>query len=101
MEIMPPEVWLIPVICGAGNTLIRKARVALRFGVPLSVTRTVIMLVLPPCAPDGVQLNRPVNGLIIAPDGEGLSRLNVSVSGGKSGSEADAVKLRVCPGETV
>src|SRR5713101_6380441 len=98
MEIMPPDVWLMPVIRGAGNTAIWNVRVALRFGVPPSVTRTVAALVLPACAADGVQLNWPVNGLIVAPGGALLSRLKVSVSGGKSGSEADAVKLRVCPG---
>src|SRR6266705_3900596 len=98
MDIMPPDVWVIPLICGAGSTVIWNVRVALRFGVPPSVTRTVAVLVLPACAADGVQLNRPVNGLIIAPGGEPLSRLKVSVSAGKSASEADAVKLRVCPG---
>src|SRR2546425_8954891 len=92
MDIMPPDVWLIPLICGAGSTVIWKVRVALKLGVPPSVTRTVAMLVLPACAADGVQLNWPVNGLIVAPGGEPLSRLKVSVSGGKSGSAADAVK---------
>src|SRR5260370_1244052 len=59
MDIMPPDVWVIPLICGAGSTVIWNVRVALKFGVPPSVTRTVAVLVLPACAADGVQLNRP------------------------------------------
>src|SRR5260370_39730801 len=98
MSIMPPAVCVIPLICGAGRSVIGNVRVALKFGVPPSVTRTVAVLVLAACAADGVQLNRPVNGLIIAPGGEPLSRLKVSVSAGRSASEAGAGKLRGCPG---
>src|SRR5262245_14810627 len=43
-------------------TVTVKLLVSLRLGTPLSVTRTVIVLVLGPCASLGVQLNRPVLG---------------------------------------
>jgi len=45
---------------GAGNTRILKLRVALRLGVPLSLTRTVAGLVLGAGTVKGVQLKRPV-----------------------------------------
>src|SRR5437867_1236865 len=57
----------------------------------LSIT-TVIVLPVLPCAPVGVQLNTPVEGLMLAPAGAPSSE-NVSVLGGMSESVAAAVKL--------
>src|SRR5205823_5317896 len=52
-------------------------------GVPLSVTRTVSMLVEGPCASVGVQVNAPLAELIAAPAGAPGSRLKCSVFAGK------------------
>src|SRR5262245_1247749 len=68
-------------------TITVKVRVSLSGGTPSSVTCTVNVLVLGPCASVGVQVNRPVVGLMLAPAG-GETRLNVSVLAGMSGSLA-------------
>src|SRR6266851_1659133 len=96
-EMPPAGARLMLVSRGAGSTMILKLRVALRLGVPLSLTRTVARLVLGAGTAIGVQLNSPVAGLIAAPAGKALSRLKVSISGGASGSEATIVKVSVCP----
>src|SRR5262245_14956490 len=44
-----------------------KLFVSLNGGEPVSVTRTVIVLVLGPCASLGVHVNRPVLGWMLAP----------------------------------
>src|SRR5207253_2550764 len=72
------------------RTVTVKLFVALRFGVPLSVTTTVIVFVLGPCASFGVQLIAPLLPLIVIPVG-GPTRLNVSVLVGTSASVALAV----------
>src|SRR5262245_33943714 len=66
-------------------TATEKAVWSLRAGEPLSVTRIMIRLVLGACAAVGVQVNRPVLGLMLAPAGP-VTKLNVSVSRGESGS---------------
>src|ERR1051326_1956241 len=66
-----------------------KLLVSLLGGEPLSVTRTVIVFVLGPCASSGVQLIAPLAGLMVSPLG-GETRLNVSVLVGRSGSVAEA-----------
>ena len=58
----------------------------------MSVTLTVKILVLGPCASAGVQEKTPLAGLIVAPGG-GLTRLKLSVLAGTSESLALAVKL--------
>ena len=65
------------------------AFVALRVGEPLSVTTTVIVLVLGPWASVGVQVIRPLAGLMVMPIG-GERRLKVRMLGGRSGSVAEA-----------
>src|ERR1043166_7728080 len=67
-------------------------RVALRLGVPLSVTRTVTMFVL---GSDGVHVNKPLLASMAAPAGAPASRVNVNVCGGWSVSVALIAKLRV------
>src|SRR5205823_11951937 len=67
-----------------------KLLVALNAGTPLSVTTTVIVFVLGPCASLGVQLIAPLLPLIVMPAG-GDTRLNVSVLAGMSASVALAV----------
>src|SRR5262245_3957570 len=81
-------------------TMTVKVRVSLSGGEPLSVTRTVKVFVLGPFASIGVQVNRPVLGLMLAPVG-GETRLNVSVLAGTSGSLAGIVVLSVLPSLTV
>src|SRR5438046_7587220 len=72
-----------------------KLRESLEGGEPSSVTRTVIKFVLGPCASVGVQVNRPLVALMLAPAGAPGSKLNVRRS--PSGSVAVAVKLnKVC-----
>src|SRR2546427_118131 len=73
---------------------------SLRFGVPLSVTRKVTVLVPGPWASVGVQVNRPFVGSIVAPAGEPGSRLNVNKLVGVSESLAVAVKLNSVPSVT-
>src|SRR5438105_4157052 len=81
-------------------TMIVMVSKALSTGEPLSLTRIVTLFVLGPCASVGVQLNRPLVGLIVAPDGAPGSRLKVSNCAGRSGSEAAAVKLSSDPSLT-
>src|SRR4051812_31031974 len=78
-------------------TVTVKLRTSLSAGDPLSVTRTVMLLVTGPCASVGVQENKPLLELIVAPEGAPGSRVKVSVCAGSSGSVAVAVKLRVVP----
>ena len=68
--------------------------VSLRGGEPLSVTLTVIVLVLGPCASVGVQEIAPLLGLIVIPAG-GETRLKVSVLVGISESVAEAETFSV------
>ncbi len=79
----------------ASVTVIVMVSRSLKAGLPLSVTTTSKVNVLGPCASVGVQLNRPVVGLMLAPAGTRplvpLARLKVSVWPA-SGSLAVAVK---------
>src|SRR5438094_425154 len=87
-------VWLAGTLnTGAtftSRTVTVKLLVALNAGTPLSVTTTVIVFVLGPCASVGVQLIAPLLPLIVMPAG-GPTRLNVSVLAGTSASVALAV----------
>src|SRR5205809_504920 len=85
----------------AMTTLTVKLRAALRAGEPSSVTRATIRLVLGPCASVGVQVSRPLLGLIVAPAGAPGSRLNASALAGRSGSVARFVTTSVLPSRTV
>src|SRR5439155_1312308 len=60
-----------------------------------SVTRTVIRFVLGPCASVGLQVNRPLVALMLAPAGAPGSRLKVRVLAGRSGSVAVFVTTNV------
>src|SRR6266568_3768813 len=71
-----------------------KLLVALRAGLPLSVTLTVIVFVLGPCASVGVQLSTPLVGLTATPDGP-LTKAKVSVLAGRSVSAAVFVTTSV------
>src|SRR6266542_2318770 len=61
-------------------------------GAPLSVTRTVIKLVLGPCASVGVQVSTPLIEFKFTPAGAD-TRLNVNVFAGKSTSLAEFVTV--------
>ena len=50
-------------------TMTVKRCVALKLGLPLSKTRTRMLLLLGPCASLGVQLNTPLTGSTAAPFG--------------------------------
>src|SRR5580765_3498660 len=69
-------------------TTTMKLRVSLEGGKPSSVTRTVIRLVLGPCASVGVQENAPLVALMPAPGGAPGSKLKVRVLAGRSASVA-------------
>ena len=73
-----------------------KVRAAVKLGEPSSVTRTVIRLVLGPCASLGVQVKIPLVGLMTAPAGA-LLRLKVRICAGASMSDAALVKASVAP----
>src|ERR1043166_9332058 len=85
----------------ARETVTVKLCAALRGGEPSSVTRTVMRLVLGPCASVGLQVNTPLVGWIRAPAGAPGSRLNVSALAGRSASLATLVTTRVLPSWTV
>src|SRR5580765_5164420 len=76
-------------------TTTMKLRVSLEGGEPSSVTRTVIRLVLGPCASVGVQENTPLVGLMLARAGPPGSKLKVSVLAGMSASVAVFVTTNV------
>ena len=67
---------------------------SLRVGVPLSVTLTVTVLVLGPCASLGVQVISPLLPLIVIPPGADTSA-KVSALAGTSASVAELVTVRV------
>src|SRR6476620_9568305 len=73
-----------------------KLRTALRGGLPLSVTRTVMRLVLGAWPSTGVHWKTPLLLLITAPSGA-VSRLNVRLCGGLSVSVALMVRLNDWP----
>src|SRR6266852_6114632 len=75
-------------------TMIVKLLVSLNGGVPSSVTRTVMMLVLGPCASLGVQVSTPVAESSVIPLGP-ATRRNVRVFAGISGSVAELVTIKV------
>src|SRR5688572_24232522 len=84
------------VACGALRTVIVNERLELSGRTPLSVTRTVMLLVLGACAREGVQVKSPP-AVMAAPLGKPASRLKLKVCGGTSASVAVAVKLEVWP----
>src|SRR5262245_37810611 len=79
-------------------TTAMKLCVALRGGDPLSMTRTA-MVFMPGAPWPGVQVNAPLLGLMLAPEGAD-TRLNVSVLTGRSGSVAVAARVNVLPSLT-
>src|SRR5205823_5268005 len=68
--------------------------VTLRAGTPLSVTLTLTMFVLGPCASVDVQLIAPLAGLMVMPAGE-LTSAKVKLLAGRSASVALALTLIV------
>src|SRR5437867_2943494 len=86
------------LLVSSTNTV--KVCVALRLGVPLSVTMT--LMIGRPGRRDwvGVQLNTPLVAPRVALRGA-YTRLKVSVFAGRSGSEAELVKVRSVPSVTV
>src|SRR2546425_184194 len=74
--------------------------VALRLGEPSSVTMTWIMFVAGPWASVGVQVKKPLAGLIVAPTGAVGARLKVRLFGGTSGSVAGMDMASCVPSST-
>src|SRR5512138_2653288 len=78
-------------------TTTTKESVTLMGGTPLSVTRTVSVLVEGPWSGSGVQLKTPLDESMVAPAGAPGSRLKARVWAGRSESVARTVKVsRVC-----
>src|SRR5712692_10433577 len=75
-------------------TMTVKLLVSLNGGLPSSVTRTVMTLVLGPCASVGVQVSTPVAESSVIPLGP-ATRANVRMFAGISGSVAVLVTLKV------
>src|SRR5262245_8191585 len=97
-------VWLAMERIGAlltSLTVTLSDLASLSGGEPLSVTRTVMVFVLGPCASVGVQVSTPVPGLMLTPEGAPGSRLNVRASAGKSASVATLTTVSVLPSLTV
>src|SRR5690349_4847099 len=84
-----------------GITITVNACVALRGGTPLSVTRTVMVFVVRASTTSGIQVKRPLTGLMFAATGAPASRLNVSTFVGMSGSVARFVTINVIATATV
>src|SRR2546430_12320030 len=84
-------------ISGGGTTDTRKDFPSERLGAPSSLTRTVRLLVVSTCSGPGVQVNTPERELMVAPAGALVSRLNVRMLVGISGSVAVFVKMSVVP----
>src|SRR5262245_19357452 len=80
----------------SGLTMIANVLVALKFGVPLSVTLTVNRLVLSACDTSGRDAKMPLDGPSVALVGP-VNRLNVSVWAGTSGSVATLVTVTMTP----
>src|SRR5205814_2367687 len=74
-------------------TTTAKLRVSLNGGELLSATRTVITLVLGPCASVGVQVSTPLAGSTVAP--ASLWESSKKVKGVVEGSEAVAVLVTI------
>src|SRR6266568_4036122 len=91
----------VSVIGASLPTTIAKAVLLLSSGNPLSVIQTVTAFVLSACAADGFQVNTPLLGSMKAPAGAPTPRLNVSRSGGMSGSKAVFVMVNNDPGRMV
>ena len=84
-------------ITGADATVTAKDFVSCNGGKPLSVTRTVRLVVVFASAPGGCHVNTPVTGSTAAPAGAPGSRLYVSVFAGISASVAELVIVSVIP----
>src|ERR1035437_255396 len=97
--IVPSLTTALAMTTGA-TTVTVKLCTALWLGVPLSVTRTVTVFVVPEKAREGVQLNTPLPASTTAPPGA-ASRLKLGVWGGASGSVAVAVTTTRLPAWTV
>src|SRR5258708_39565020 len=82
------------------STTTLKFRMALRGGIPSSVTKTLTTFVDGPCSSIGVQAINPFVGLIDIPPGALVPRLKVSTFAGMSGSVAELVTSRVSPSTT-
>src|SRR6266496_563886 len=89
-----PSEGTIDSISGGETTTIVNDFASLKRGVPLSVTRTVMGLVLGPSASPGVQVSTPMFGSMLTPAGA-ETRLNVNVFAGTSGSLAVLVTMSV------
>src|ERR1051326_522224 len=75
-------------------TVTVKVLVALREGVPLSVTTTVIVFTDGPWASVGVQVIAPVDGTMVMPEGE-VRRVKARGFAGRSESVAEAEAFSV------
>src|SRR5258706_10503819 len=82
------------------STITLKSRLALRGGIPSSITKTLTTFVDGPCSSVGVQAINPFVGLIDIPPGALVPRLKVSTLAGMSGSVAELVTSRVSPSTT-
>src|SRR6266550_788401 len=86
---------------GLAATMTLNVLSSLAGGTPLSVTRTLMLLVIEAYFKDGVQVNTPLVALIVAPVGGLGSKLNVSAFAGTSGSVAEFVNVNVAPSTMV
>src|SRR4026209_1601226 len=75
-ETLPLSGAVISLMRGGRTTNTVKLRVALKEGIPLSLTRMVMVLVLGVCCGEGVHVNKPSAGSIVAPEGAFPSRAN-------------------------
>src|SRR5437899_1271467 len=95
----PSVIVLFPIDVRTGAELVSVTIIVIvskspRAGEPLSVTRTVTVLVLGPCASVGVHVKTPLLELIVAPVGAPASKEKVKICAGMSGSVALAAKVR-------
>src|SRR6267378_4033661 len=93
---MPFDTTVEPIVGGA-TTVTRKDFASLKFGTPLSVTRTVMLLVVFASSTLVGQVKIPFVALMPAPAGAPESRLKAKIFSGRSGSVAEFVKTSVVP----
>src|SRR5205814_2212146 len=100
MVTFPPETATDSITSGEA-TVILNDRAALRLGTPLSVTKTVTMLVEGGWLVGGVQVNTPLAASMVAPAGAPGAKLKVRMLAGESGSVAELVTVNRVPAKAI
>src|SRR6266478_2173106 len=99
--VTPPSDAMIDSIRGAVTTTMLNDFVSLRSATPFLVTRTVTTFVEGPSLMAGVQVNMPLAGSIVAPEGAPGSKLKLKIPGGTLVSVAETATANGTPAHAV